>query len=130
MRILAVDDHEEAVRPLAKFLEAEDFDVCLAFDGASAIRTALAFQPQVVLLDIRMPAVSGIDIAKLLRQLPRFDSVALIAITGHDDAETREQMEDAGITHVFRKPCDYQQLATLLRRLCQAEKSEPVQSRD
>src|SRR5262245_14935830 len=97
MRVLGVDDHEEAVRPLAKFLEAENFDVCIAFDGASAIRTALAFHPDVVLLDIRMPAISGIDIAKLLRQLPRFDSVALVAITGHDDVPTREQMEDAGI---------------------------------
>ena len=118
MRVLAVDDQEEAIRPLKRFLEVEGFDVCIAFDGASAIRTALAFHPQVVLLDIRMSEITGIDIAKLLRQLPKFDGVTLIAITGHDDEPARQQMKDAGITYVFRKPCDYAQLATLLRKLC------------
>jgi len=118
VRILAVDDHEDSVRGLAKLLELQKFDVCIAFDGSSAIRTALAFRPDVVLLDMFMPDVSGIDVARLFRQLPNFDEVVLIAITGSRDAALHQQMQGVRIDHFLQKPCDFEQLLAILRPLC------------
>jgi len=119
VRILAVDDHEDCVRGLARTLEQQRFDVCIAFDGSSAIRTALAFLPDVVLLDMYMPEVSGIDVARLLRQLPNFDDVVLIAITASRESALEQQMREVGINHILRKPCDYQQLLAILRPICE-----------
>lgn len=111
-------DHEDCVRSLARMLELEKFDVCIAFDGSSAIRTALAFRPEVVLLDLFMPDVSGIDVAKLLRQLPDFDDVLLIAITGCRDAALTQEMRSIGMNHVLRKPCDFEELLAILQSIC------------
>lgn len=120
MRILAVDDSEDTVRALAKLLELKGYEVQLAFDGRSAIDRAADFRPQVILLDIAMPQITGIDVARSIRQLPELQNTVLVAVTGHGDNETRRQMVEVGFDYLIVKPCQPEELHALLEHVHQS----------
>jgi two-component system CheB/CheR fusion protein len=82
--------------------------------GPEALEMAPAFDPNVVLLDVGLPGLSGYDVARRLRDLPQFASTVLIAITGYDTAEARALSAAAGFDHHICKPVNFDELARLL----------------
>ncbi|CAG1017361.1 two-component system, sensor histidine kinase ChiS [Burkholderiaceae bacterium] len=109
-RVLVVDDNRDAAESLAQLLSADGHEVRIAHDGEQALRTAEAFRPQVVLLDIGLPDLDGYEIARRLRA-QRGDAVRLIAITGWGQAADRLRAREAGFDVHLVKPIDYMQLA-------------------
>jgi PAS domain S-box-containing protein len=113
-RILVVDDNVDAAVSVVKLLKLWGHDVHTAFSGPEALQMARTFRPQIVLLDIGMPGMSGYEVAKQLRAQPEFQSLVITALTGYGQAEDRRRSQEAGFNHHLTKPPDPFALAALL----------------
>jgi two-component system CheB/CheR fusion protein len=113
-QILIVDDNRDAADSLALILRMHDYEVRTADDGPSGLQTAAAWSPEVILLDIGLPGMSGHDIAKELRALPQTQHAVLIAMTGFGSAEDISQSAEAGFSRHLVKPVDPDMLLGLL----------------
>jgi PAS domain S-box-containing protein len=116
LRVLVVDDNVDLVEMLAVLIEASGHQVRKAFDGRSAISAALEYHPHVVFLDVGMPDMSGIEVAKELRRHPQMAGTRIVALTGWGQAEDRHRTEEAGFDDHVTKPADPECLQRLLQR--------------
>ena len=112
-RVLVVDDNADAAESLGMLLEVRGNEVRIAYDGLEALDAAGDFAPDIVLLDIGMPKMSGYEVARRLRAA-RGDSVLIVAITGWGQEEDRRRAREAGFDHHFTKPVDYEALLELI----------------
>ncbi len=113
-RILVVDDNVDSTESLTLLLQLEGHDVRAVLDGHTAIAAAMAFHPQVVLLDIGLPDLDGLEVARHFRTRPETRNALLIALTGYARPEDRQQCMDAGFDHHVVKPLDFERLRTLI----------------
>lgn len=111
-RILVADDNVDAGDSLAMLLRGDGHDVKLVRDGEEALKAFTTFDPDVVLLDLGMPRVSGYEVARRLRA--DGSAALLIAITGWGQSADRAASAAAGFDHHLTKPVDYRELARLL----------------
>lgn len=117
-RVLVVDDNVDAADLLAEALAGARYEVRVAYDGESALATALEMRPDAALLDLGMPDVDGCTVATRLRATKGLERVLLWAITGDGDAEHRRRALAAGFDVVLLKPIDLDSLeAELAQRL-------------
>jgi DNA-binding response OmpR family regulator len=114
-RVLVVDDNEDAADSLAMLLSASGDAVRVAYDGEQALELDAAFLPDVVLLDIGLPKISGYDVARQIRAA-RGAEPLVVAITGWGQQEDRQRAHDAGFDHHFTKPVDLDRLMELVDR--------------
>jgi PAS domain S-box-containing protein len=116
-RILIVDDNPDAVESLAQLLRWYGHEARTLTSGARLVAEALEFRPEVVLLDLSLPDVSGYDVAAELRRHPGLAQVRLIALTGYGGDEHRQRSREAGFDDHWVKPLDASQLQRLLASL-------------
>lgn len=114
-RILVVDDNVDAADSLGMLLEVRGDEVRIAYDGLEALDAEADFRPEVVLLDIGMPKLSGYDVAKRIRAA-RGNAVLIVAITGWGQDDDRQRARDAGFNYHFTKPVDFEMLLDLIDR--------------
>jgi two-component system CheB/CheR fusion protein len=117
-RVLVVDDNIDAADSLSLMLQLLGAEVSVAYDGPSAINTAVREQPQLVLLDIGMPGMDGLETARLLRarsELP--PDMRLIALTGWGQTEDQERSRSAGFDLHLVKPVEIDTLVGAIGRL-------------
>lgn len=119
-RILVVDDNEDAADMLALMLQRAEYDTSLASDGPSALAAIEAFAPDVVILDIGLPGMSGYEVARALRRKEGKEHLELIALTGWGSREDKQNALDAGFDLHLTKPVEadllYRALAELEQR--------------
>jgi PAS domain S-box-containing protein len=123
-RILVVDDNVDAADSLAAVLRLSGRDVQTAYDGPSAIALAREHRPEVVLLDLGMPGMSGYQVAEEMRRQPALQDVLLIALTGWGQEQDRVRTREAGFDHHLTKPPDLEHLEALLRGAVQVRATE------
>ena len=111
-----VDDNLDAGEMLALILRRAGHDARSATSGFLALAIAREFIPQVVVLDVGLPDMSGYDVARALRRLPGLDGARLVALTGYALPEHRRQAEEVGFSSYFDKPLDVERLLALLRQ--------------
>jgi CheY-like chemotaxis protein len=114
LRILVVDDNEDAALALSRLLETSGHTVYQAYDGPSSLEAAADHNPDVVLLDIGLPGLDGYEVAKRMRRDPVLAQMRLIALSGYCQEEDRQRSREAGFDHHLAKPTDYQELLALL----------------
>lgn len=114
-RVLIVDDNQDAADSLAMLLGVRGDEVRIAYDGSQALEVERDFEPDVILLDIGLPAISGYDVAHRIRE-KRGRSVLIVAITGWGQEKDLRRAEEAGIDQHFTKPVDFEALVALLER--------------
>jgi PAS domain S-box-containing protein len=114
-RILVVDDNVDAATSVGHLLKMWGHEVQTAYNGPDALSMARTFKPQIVLLDIGMPGMSGYDVAKQLRSEPEFRGLIITALTGYGQPEDRRRSREAGFDHHLTKPPDPTALAALLQ---------------
>jgi PAS domain S-box-containing protein len=116
-RILVVDDNEDAAITLAILLRGEQAQVEVAGDGAQALARADSFAPEIILLDIGLPGLSGYDVCRRLRGNDPGHRIVLIALTGWGQQEDRDRSEAAGFDGHLVKPIEYGNLIALIGEL-------------
>jgi CheY-like chemotaxis protein len=116
MHILVVDDEDDAREMLAELLAAQGHDVRVAPDGEVALREASLAPPEVVLLDIELPGMSGYEVARRLRAEPATSRARLVALTGYAQEADRRNAERAGFDLLMPKPIKLAELSALLAR--------------
>jgi PAS domain S-box-containing protein len=113
-RVLVVDDNRDAAESAAVLARLWGHDVRVAYDGPGALELAGGFQPEVVLLDIGLPGISGYDVARRLRRMPGLDDVLLVAVTGYGQDMDRQCSQEAGFDRHLVKPLEPADLQDLL----------------
>jgi CheY-like chemotaxis protein len=113
-RILIVEDNPDAARLLAECVEGRGFRVAVATDGQSAQRLFLEFHPDVAILDIGLPTMSGYDVARWVRARPDGTEVKLIALTAYSKERDRTDALAAGFDVHLTKPVTASALLSLL----------------
>ena len=108
LRVLVVDDEQDAAAMLAELLAARGYQSRFAHDGPTALEAAQAFHPQVVLLDLGLPHMNGYEIARRLRQDHADGGLLLVALSGYQG--DRQRLKDAGFNHHLLKPPDMKKL--------------------
>ena len=114
-RILIADDNRDSAETLAALLRMEGHEVTSVHDGPVALSRFAEINPDVALLDIGMPGLTGYEVARRMRQSSAGASITLIAITGWGQDIDKERAYAAGFDHHLTKPVDPQRLAELLR---------------
>jgi CheY-like chemotaxis protein len=99
-----VDDNQDATETLELLLQLWGHEVRIAYEGEGALSQAAEFRPDIVLLDIGLPGMSGYDVARQMRALPECREVMLVAVTGYGQDSDRRQSKEAGFDHHLVKP--------------------------
>jgi CheY-like chemotaxis protein len=118
MRVLIVDDNEDAASTLATLMEVSGYEVRTACDGLAALQTADAWRPQIVILDIDMPVMDGIEAARQLRR--RLPEVILVSLTGYPNLRGRALLGRAGFNLFFEKGVAFSAMRRALECAVQA----------
>jgi CheY-like chemotaxis protein len=105
-RILVVDDNGDAAALLAVLLQLEGHEVQTAADGGEAVIRAELFRPEVVLMDLEMPGIDGLEASRRIRARPWGRSVLIAALTGWGQDVDRRRAQEAGVDLHFVKPVD------------------------
>jgi signal transduction histidine kinase/CheY-like chemotaxis protein len=113
-RVLVADDNRDAADSLAMLLQIDGHDVRVAHGGSAALALAQAFRPEVALLDLGMPDLSGYEVAHALRREPWGKDIYLIALTGWGQEADRRRSRDAGFDCHLTKPADPDELRAVL----------------
>jgi DNA-binding response OmpR family regulator len=113
-RVLVVEDDEEIAQVLQRSLRLEGYEVRVAGDGESALDQSAAFNPDLVILDLGLPKLDGMEVARRLRSA---DDVPILMLTARDALESRVEGLDAGADDYLVKPFERQELLARLRAL-------------
>lgn len=116
-RILVVDDHEDTAAMLGLLLKLIGHHTQVAHDGPEALAKAAEFRPDVVLLDINLPGLSGHEVARKLRAQPWGRELTLVAVTAMDQEPHRLESRRSGFDAHLVKPVDSHTLEALLAAL-------------
>jgi PAS domain S-box-containing protein len=129
IRILVVDDNRDAANSLAMLLEHKGAEVQVAYDGRSALE-ALSRQPSdTAIIDIAMPGMDGLEVARHIRSRPRHRDMRLIAMTGLGELMDRERSAQAGFDRHLVKPVSIDTLDGLLMDLANQDPWPPIGAR-
>ena len=123
LQVMVVDDNVDAAVTLAMLLESAGHLVAVAHHARDALEHARQDPPQVCLLDIGLPDIDGLELARRLRALPHTSGALLVAVTGYGQESDRAQVMDAGFDHHLVKPIDTARLFALLGERHEAERS-------
>ena len=99
LKVLVVDDNKDAADTVSMLLQTLGHDARLAHDGKEALRGALDYRPDVILLDIGLPGADGFQVAIWIRQEVALKDVVLVALTGYGRESDRHQSQEAGFDH-------------------------------
>lgn len=118
-KILVVEDTADTREILQLYLTREGFDVIIAADGGEGLNRALADHPDLIVTDITMPGMDGVQLIKHLRNEPEFALVPIIAMTAYGKGFCEDALE-AGATDTIQKPFEFgpfiAQVKSLLKR--------------
>jgi DNA-binding response OmpR family regulator len=113
-RVLVVEDDDEIAQVLQRSLRLEGYEVRVAGDGVEGLEEARTFLPDLVILDLGLPKLDGMDVAKQLRER---DDTPILMLTARDAVESRVEGLDSGADDYLVKPFERQELLARLRAL-------------
>jgi CheY-like chemotaxis protein len=113
-RVLGVDDNVDAARTLQVLLQELGHDVDVAHDGQAALAAVREQRPELVLLDLSMPGMDGLEVARRLRQQPGLNGMRVAALTGFGQEADRRRSREAGIDEHLVKPLSPDDLRRVL----------------
>jgi len=114
--ILVVDDNETNLRLINAVLKTRGYELLQAASGEAALEMLAAERPALVLMDVQMPGLSGVDVARMIRAMPALADLPLIAITAMAMKGDREQILAAGFNDYLAKPYKMGDLLSLVAR--------------
>lgn len=124
--VLIVEDDRETRTFYTAALMRDGYLVVQAHNGFQALEKALESVPDIVLMDIAVPGLDGIELCRRLRANERTRTLPVLAITGYDDRQYPDRVLDAGANRVLIKPCDSATLIAEMRRLLEERATVPA----
>jgi PAS domain S-box-containing protein len=116
LRVLVVDDNRDSADSLRMLLSAFGNEAQTAYDGHRALELASEWRPELIVLDIGLPSMSGYDVVKRLRTIPETAGAVIVALTGYGSESDRHRSAEAGFDDHLVKPVDMKRLEELLAR--------------
>jgi CheY-like chemotaxis protein len=116
-RILYIEDNIANIELIRRYLNVIDCDFYEAIDGNSGIDSAITTSPDLILLDIYLPDINGLQVADHLRALPEFANIPIIAITTDDSNELQAECYERGFDAVLHKPVPPQHLLNVIAEM-------------
>jgi CheY-like chemotaxis protein len=123
--VLLVDDEPDQVEMYQLALEVSGFNVAVAYDGRRALQSAGVHLPDIIVLDLRLPDMSGWDVCAALKSDPRTRAVPIIILTAAASLTLPEQSKAAGCAAYLVKPCFPDLLTKTVRQVLAADRSAP-----
>jgi len=120
-KILIVDDERDIVKALMIRLKANGYEVVAAFDGAQGVFMAHKEKPDLVILDIRMPAGDGFSVAERLKRSTNTFTIPIIFLTGSPERNAEEKASRVGARFYIKKPYDPEELLDAVRRALETD---------
>jgi len=116
-KVLIADDHPQGVELLEAYLSSTPYELRSAVNGDDALKAIRDWKPDVVLLDIMMPRLSGFEVCKRLRQEPAISTTGVIMITALDQPADVDRAVDAGTDDFLTKPINQSDLLLRIEAL-------------
>ena len=113
-RILIAEDFEENRVALKLILKHAGFDVIEAEDGQQAIEAVRREEPDLVLMDITLPVIDGLQATREIRSDEKFERLPIIVVSAHDNEDVRRQAAEAGGSEYISKPIEIEELKKLI----------------
>ena len=114
IKILVVEDYEDSRFALRLGLEEQGYRILEASDGEEAIEVATRERPDIILMDLSLPILDGIDATRRIREIPETSSTLIVAVTAHLETDYRARALDAGCNAYVTKPIDLDWLNHLI----------------
>ena len=119
-KILVVDDEPQGAELLEAYLSGTEYDVEIASDGDEALRKVREFKPDLVLLDVMMPKISGFEVCKRLKADPATRDIVVLMVTALDQRADIDRAVDAGTADFLTKPVNKAELLIRVRAALKA----------
>jgi CheY-like chemotaxis protein len=116
-RVLLVDDYLDALEMWALYLRSRGYEVLTAGDGVKAVEMAAQHLPDLIILDLDLPGITGLEAARRLQDLSTTAQIPLIAATGYSHAKQLDEARGAGFAAVLVKPCEPAALVKEIERV-------------
>lgn len=123
--ILIVEDDPKSMKVLYTILKAHGYAPLQATDGEQAIEIAVKEKPDLIIMDIQIPKLSGVEVVKRLRQMPAFSNVPCVAVTAYAMKGDRERFLEAGFDAYLSKPYNTRELPKLAAEMLLKKRNNP-----
>lgn len=115
IRVLYVEDEKDVRTAVAEILTVFGYEVKTAENGQLGVEKALAWKPDFILMDVRMPVMTGPEAIRAIRTYPEMANTPIFTLTAHTDANTLADCEDAGADGSFAKPPSFGYIDTVIK---------------
>ena len=115
LKVLYVEDDPDVRFATSQILKLLGYNVECANNGKLGVEKALTWQPDIILMDVRMPVMSGPKAIRILRDHPDTALTPILVLTAHADAKTRSECKKAGADKIFQKVADADRLDTVIK---------------
>jgi CheY-like chemotaxis protein len=119
--ILLVEDDEANIKTISTYLEAKGYEICCATNGLEALEMVQAKHPDLILMDVQMPEMDGLEATQKIRQMPDVAAIPIIALTALAMEGDREKCLEAGATMYLGKPVKLKQLVSQIQTLLEGD---------
>jgi len=128
VKILLAEDTETNIMVVGDYLESLGYALTIAMNGREALEKAMETQPDIILMDIQMPVMDGLEATRQLRADPHFADVPIIALTALAMNGDRERCLEAGATDYISKPVSLKKLKEMIERLLNGTKQKQTET--
>ena len=123
-KILIVEDNAQNMKVMVMTLRPHGYTILQAMDGEAALEVAVKEKPDLIMMDIRLPKIDGVDVTKRLRCMPEFSTTPIIAITAYAMKGDKERFLAAGCDEYISKPIDTRQLPKVVADMLRSRKQK------
>ena len=123
-RILIVEDNPQSMRLLEMVLRAENYTLLKATDGEEALDMAMREYPDLIIMDMQLPKINGLEVTRKLRETPAFSHTPIIAITAYAMKGDRERVIESGCSAYLSKPINTRELPEMIAKMLQQRQKD------
>ena len=121
-KVMIVEDNPQNMKLIEMLLRAKSYILLKACDGEEALDMATREQPDLIVMDMQLPKMSGLEVTKRLRQMPVFSHTPIIALTAYAMRGDKERFLEAGCNAYISKPINTRELPEIIARMLQEDK--------
>ncbi|MFC2033572.1 response regulator [Chloroflexota bacterium] len=116
-KILVVEDNPTNMKLLLAALRPQGYDLIQATDGEEALKTAISKSPELIIMDVQLPKMNGMEVTGKLREMPEFSDVPIIAVTAYAMKVDKEKALESGCNAYLSKPINIQELRNVVAEM-------------